>query len=86
MSPPGFLLPRISELGVSFISEEQESKRTEHSHHSELSGTNSDGVESDNSTADDSGKIFSDPRLLKSSLELPDLDNLEISSVELLED
>lgn len=86
MSPPGFLLPRISELGVSFISEEQESKRTEHSHHSELSGTNSDNAESDNSTADDSGKIFSDPRLLKCSLELPDLDNLEISSVELLED
>lgn len=86
MTPPGFLLPRISELGVSFNSEEHESKRAERSRTSELSGTNSDGAESDDSAADDSGKVFSDPRLLKSSLQLPDLDHLEISSVELLED
>lgn len=86
MTPPGFLLPRISELGVSFNSEEHESKRVERSCTSELSGTNSDGAESDDSAAEDSGKVLSVPRLPKSSLQLPDLDHLEISSVELLED
>lgn len=87
MSPPGFLLPRISELGVSFNSEEHERESTEHSQRRESSRSSLDSQESnkDHST-EDSREVFVSPKLLSGSLMLPSIEGLDLSGSELLED